>query len=173
MDEHTQRELQFLSRWYGLVRSATIRLLQELKDEELDWQPSPLLGSSAWILANIAVTEELNIQRRLVGRRIVPEMLVKTFRSGVPVEKARKCPLQKKELERLLKHLKTATLRFLRALIFGRRTSQAPDVIRQLERIIFQENQNLGQIHHLRALRSAAAAWEGGRPPEKRPREQG
>ena len=154
MDEHTRTELQFLSRWYALVRSSTLRLLHEMEDEELAWQPSAAGRSSGSILAHLAVSEELRIQRRLAGREMLPEAMVRAYQSCALHAKHRAGAPAKQELELLLKKLKTATLRFVRGLVFGRRSSHAPDVVDQLEWLIFHENQHLGQVRYLRALRS-------------------
>lgn len=165
MNEQTQTELELLSRWYDRARSATLRLLQDLTEEELNWQPTPRSHSGGWILAHIAVTEELRIQRRLAGRKVVPDSVVEAYRSGASLEDSGDCPLAKDELQLLLKNLRTATQAFLRGLIFGRLQSRKPDVVEQLEKLVFQESQHLGQVRYLRLLRSAEGSGVGVRLP--------
>ena len=166
MNEQTRTELELLSRWYDRVRSSTLRLLHDLAEEELNWQPTPRSHSGGRILAHIAVTEELRIQRRLAGRKVVPDSVVEAYRSGASLEHSQECPLAKDELELLLKNLRRATQAFLRGLILGRLQPRKPDVMEQLEKLVFQESQHLGQVRYLRMLRSAESSAVGGRPRE-------
>lgn len=154
MNERLQTELELLSRWYLMVRSATLRVLRDLEQEDFEWQPGAGAESCGCILARIAVSDELWIQRRLIGRKVVPDSVVQAYRSGASPADIRECVLTKDELELLLKNLKVSTLAFLRGLVFGRHQAKAPDVREQLEKTIFRENQCLGQIHYLRRLRS-------------------
>ncbi len=165
MNERTRLELEFLSRWYLLTRSSTLRLLRQLDEDELCWRPPGYGRSAGWLLAHLAVIEELRVQRRLAGKRILPPPLVRTMRQPRPsnVRGAVRVP-GREEVRSLLKRLKSATIDFIRGLIFGRGQSLAPDVIRQLERLIVLERQYAGQIHVLHELYLARPAAPASTP---------
>ncbi len=158
MDQRTRMQLEFLSRWYSVARSSTLRLLRDLTEEELAWQPHPACHSAAGILLALAVAEELRIQRRLAGRRLLPDSLVKSCRAGARSRSGRSSRAGKEQLERLLRSLRNSTMNFLRGLLFGREKSRSPDVLQQLESLILQETQGFGQVLYLRGLRSGQPA---------------
>lgn len=151
MDPLTRARLELLVGWYDSVRRSTLRLLERLSDEELCWQPDAYRNPAQWIFAHLAVCEELRIHRRR-EKGLLEDRLVRAYRSGISLEASRDCRLAGDELRALLARLTRKTSRFLRRVLDGKEPG-FPDLLLQLEKLIFHENQHLGQIHYLRVLR--------------------
>lgn len=160
MDERTRTELELLSRWYVVARSSTLRLLRDLDDDEWSWQPCPGCPSLRTLFIRIALTEDVRIQRRLAGRNVVPDAIVAAYRNSSKRKQAKR-PLARDEVGPLLKRLKTATLGFIRGLLFGRCHPCSPDVLAQMQFVIFHELNQFGQMQYLRGLRLAARRERG------------
>ena len=97
--------------------------------------------------------EDLRIHRRQRGRAILDDALLQAYRSESGWKDARDYPLAGDELRALLTMMKRSTDRFLRRVLSGEQISLSGDLLDQLEELIFQEIQHMGQIQCLGLLR--------------------
>ncbi len=166
MHRFTQERLETLLGWYDLVRRWTLRLLDSLSPEELAWQPSSRGKPAQWIFAHLAATEELCIYRRLRGEEFLDDSFLRAYQSEASFEASRDCPLAKDELHVLLARLKRRTGWFLKRVLDGKERAASPDVLSQLERLIFYEIRHQGQVQYLRKLfEGEPSPVSGARPP--------
>lgn len=122
-----------------------MRLLRGLREEDFTWRPDDRIPSAQAILSGTLAEEELQIHRRLRGKTMLTDDLLRAAQTSTGLE-----------LLALLNRQKRSTDRFLRSVLRGEQVARSSHLFKILEKLVARETEMNGQIRLLQTMRRNA-----------------